>query len=407
MLIDGSVTSLRKTTHLIAIAFSLFLYLTNLCSCSTENNDLLSAKDCQECHTYIYDDWSYSLHARSTVESSNFISQMANIYLSDSSSHAIEDCQKCHTPVLNYNSEWNIHTTVVQEGVTCEVCHKVTDVNENSGQYSFETVFNQSDIPDTAQGGPLNLTTLDSHPTFFAEVYDQSKFCYPCHLKQISEDSIGICVSGVIPDEQNSIPCQSCHMRSIPSEIVRGGDIRQMHSHFFEGSRSGDTYKEAIMIKAVYDGDQLELNLRNYGASHQIPQGPPWRIIAVQIQATDQQNHLLYENFSLDEDPIQAASDAVFARLLQDNEGNITFFPWRAKSVYKDNRIKSGEWESIQATIPRIMNMTLRIKTLLYLAAPPLIEKIELENPMFNEPLIMREDTIGVDTEDRIEYGRF
>src|SRR5262249_38837560 len=102
----------------------------------------ISAARCLSCHQDTHAAWSESLHRNAAREP--FYRETADILLRTRGIEFTRHCESCHTPVALFSGALRKNaprqeapfTPFDQEGVTCSVCHSVTDAKLN-GTGSF------------------------------------------------------------------------------------------------------------------------------------------------------------------------------------------------------------------------------------------------------------------------------
>jgi len=85
--------------------------------------EFISAARCGECHTGIYSVWSSSVHALSWTNTT-FQTSLKEV---EGNSIVVQSCTNCHSPVATHSEKPPVQQ-VVNEGVTCDWCHSIKEV---------------------------------------------------------------------------------------------------------------------------------------------------------------------------------------------------------------------------------------------------------------------------------------
>jgi len=268
------------------------------------------------------------------------------------------NCAYCHVPaavqqtnqpnnlfrlIYNYNAPSG---DVKTEGITCDVCHKVTGVvlgddglpfSDRPGVLSLSTTF-----PAFGQQivlGPNSNVTPDANPLSpqmaCEPIYSESKFCAACHYGKFADsviyNSYGEWLQSkyspkkVNPDGSGKVEnseyrsCQDCHMLS--TEKVKGtsissrtacsaeGDMFTDFDHNMMKYSNGGKYNSfpnvpqliedaaTLTVKNEYDANTnsllIQTNVENVKAGHKFPTDSPLRHLILVIEARDEHGNLL------------------------------------------------------------------------------------------------------------------
>ena len=231
-----------------------------------------SASQCAVCHKQIYDEWSSSNHAYSSI------SPMFHKFeqkISDLTQGTIGTfCVRCHQAVGTTLGEdrdqplWE-RSRVSSEGVTCITCHRIaTTYNKSNGERRIVT----GDIHQPIYGplGGEGVKEVVDNKGYYkvatnpdergAKIHtagvlqsqlSESSFCYSCHQVAVN---IGIKLEVVVdqyrasPAIKEGISCQDCHMGKVPGRaegyatgpvaVINNVEInpgRQHSNHAFYG----------------------------------------------------------------------------------------------------------------------------------------------------------------------------
>ncbi len=231
------------------------------------------------------------------------------------------NCAACHAPAASVNAAYTIDPSQVSEvgseGITCDVCHKVWDV-----QLDPLTGLPYSNMP-----GVLSFEfrrPFNDHQ-FFAGPYDdvapgqdtytpnqrQSQFCAACHYgmfwNTVVYNSFGEWLASPYSNPTRAqaagIPsaktCQDCHMPAGKTNLIaaaeKGGlqrDPQTIFSHRITGALDETLLQNSLTMTATaqLEGERLlvEVTLINDKTGHDIPTDSPLRQMILLIEAKDQ-----------------------------------------------------------------------------------------------------------------------
>lgn len=274
-------------------------------------------KTCQDCHTKDFmGQWENSAHARAAINPF-FLSFFNGTDISGKNTvgpgykldfkNSNGNCAACHVPAMAlnnpFNSDPNKAQGVEKQGVFCDFCHKITEVNiDKTGGYPgvLSIKFQRPPEGEKIFFGPYD--DVFPGPDSYNPLYKNSKYCASCHngsfwnvlvypeFQEWSESSYA----------RKDIHCQDCHMKpdgkmSRFVQARKGGllrDPKTVYSHGFSGIGDRAFMREALELKthAVIAGDLLEVTvtLRNTKAGHHYPTGNPMRNMILLVQVSDE-----------------------------------------------------------------------------------------------------------------------
>jgi len=238
---------------------------------------------CLKCHQDAYAGWFHSAHHFSSFNNKAYLASVREtrqVALKvDGSTQAARWCAGCHDPVPFFAGEFDdpnyddVNNPTSQAGITCTVCHMITNVNNTRGNAAY-TIDEPEHYPFAFSDDPLlqwvNHTLVKAKPdmhkkTFMKPIIKDPKFCSTCHKVGLP---VGVTkykdfvrgqnhydpflLSGVsghgaqsfyYPDVAKST-CVECHMELKPSADFGAKDFdgkggREIHDHFFTGANTG------------------------------------------------------------------------------------------------------------------------------------------------------------------------
>ena len=242
--------------------------------------EFTSAKRCGDCHTDIYRVWSSSLHANSWMNET-FQTSLKEL---ESRSKSAESCTNCHSPVVTYSQKPPAQQTV-NEGVTCDWCHSIRDVDigRKPMLVSLEV--------GAGKYGPVPNAQSTGHQAVYSQLHSASEVCSGCHEYENSE---GLKVLGTFSEwlasdfAKAGMTCQRCHMPLTTLHVVDPRVKREPASsvnlHKMPGGHSQDQLFKALDLRITEltrrgAGIHVEVLVHNKGAGHSVPTGMPTRRI--------------------------------------------------------------------------------------------------------------------------------
>ncbi len=238
---------------------------------------------CLKCHQDAYAGWFHSAHHFSSFNNRAYLTSVRETRKvaleTDKSTQAARWCAGCHDPVPFFAGEFDdpnyddVNNPTSQAGITCTVCHSITNVNNTRGNAAY-TIEEPQHYPFAFSNDPLlqwvNQTLVKAKPemhkkTFLKPIIKDPKFCSTCHKVGLPvgvtkyRDFVrgqnhydAFLLSGVsghgaqsfyYPDVAKST-CVECHMELKPSADFGAKDFdgkggRKIHDHFFVGANTG------------------------------------------------------------------------------------------------------------------------------------------------------------------------
>lgn len=346
----------------------------------TPKNPYTSSQVCHQCHAYIYDQWSNSLHG-SSLSDPIFQGVFKRVGAKDQ-----PFCLQCHAPTSRLTQDGALKRPVTSEGVTCDFCHTVKSVS--AGKPPVFTL-----EPGATKRGPYILSNTVGHRTAYSELHTQSEFCGGCH-EVINPQGFPVMdtyeewKAGPYPGL--GVQCQNCHMpQEFGAPAVTLGDFQSkmtVTAHRFLGGHSQINITRAatmsMLLSASDHGVSAAVYVTNAESGHRLPTGIPARKVILVIRALSPSGKLL------DSQSIE------YRRILQDPQGQeipndrIEDMFLKAASVKSDNRISPKETrrEEFTFSIPDdVKDSVILEATLYYLFQVPFLVPNEMRVEMARE----------------------
>lgn len=263
-------------------------------------------------------------------------------------------CEACHAPLAALTDPSEL---AVDEGVTCEACHAIRDVEADGARQKY--VFA---LAENRKFGPL----CDGDDTYFhkmgcAKVHREARVCGGCHALSIpieGKKELGIFTEyaewSASNYAQTGIACQECHMPAEAAYAATGvtRKVRVGH-HGFTGP-GDELFRKALRIVASAKSRagklEVSVELKNEGAGHAVPSGLPGRQVVVRARALDEAS------------TVQASDERAFGRVLVDDEGREVPF-YLARKEGADDRIAPGKTKtmSFHFDAPRAGSLSIEV----------------------------------------------
>ncbi|GAB4256023.1 MAG: multiheme c-type cytochrome [Deferrisomatales bacterium] len=302
-----------------------------------------AAQRCGECHIDIYALWSNSMHAKAWEDPAFFATYIDERIQGDERIRSY--CIQCHAPTLHYNPALSTDSPVVKEGVTCDFCHSVQEVDTDNTSKPFKVQWGK------LKRGPYKDSESPVHQTKSAPFFADGTLCGGCHemlnlkglpiITTYSEWKEGYRAAG------NPASCPDCHMPLAAGFTVSSKfrkTKRRLNLHSFPGGHSRVQLLDALELEVLdetklYGKMKVKLGLTNVGAGHNIPTGNPLRKVIVDFNVYSALNRRIYNE------------QVEISRKYADADGNILTSDLdillEASKVVKDNRIAPGETKEI------------------------------------------------------------
>jgi tetratricopeptide (TPR) repeat protein len=237
---------------------------------------------CLKCHPDVYNQWFHSAHHFSSFSNPPYlfsVRETRKVALErDGNVRAARWCAGCHDPVPFFSGAFDdpkfddVNHPTARAGITCTVCHAITNVDSTVGNASY-TIEHPQHYPfaysENAFLQWVNNQTVKARPDFHKKTmlkpfHRTAEFCSTCHKVSIpvelnhykeflrGQDHYNTYllsgVSGVgarsfYYPPQAKINCAECHMPGLPSadfgsKDFDGSGLRKVHHHGFLGANT-------------------------------------------------------------------------------------------------------------------------------------------------------------------------
>ncbi len=244
---------------------------------------MMNDQYCLKCHADIHKDWSDSVHRFSSFNNPPYLASVSETRAvslqRDGSVQASRWCAGCHDPVPFFSGAFDdpnfdmLQHTTAKAGITCTVCHAITNVNSVRGNADY-TIEEPLHYPFASSENPalqwINNQLVKAKPsfhkkTFLKPFHKSAEFCSTCHkvhlpmaLNHYKEFLRGqnhydpYLFSGVSGHGARSFyyppkavdNCSKCHMPLVASndfgaKFFDGASELSVHDHLFPSANTG------------------------------------------------------------------------------------------------------------------------------------------------------------------------
>lgn len=331
--------------------------------------DVMSASECQECHPDHVAEWHRSMHAYAMADP--VFQALTERRQADLAGTEDRFCVQCHSAFgtragsITAGFAFDALPDIVMEGITCESCHKVTEVARtyNSGHVLDPT--------GPMRGPEIGASSSSAHEIEADPLFATSEFCGGCH--DVLESS-GLDLERPYrewlesPSADAGETCQDCHMPRVERPVAVGSPSRTGSRHQFvgvdlplidgwltpdeEATLVSDIQalldqSAALRLSAVSEAPlgstvDVTVTVENRIPAHNLPTGSTFlRQVWLELVARDGEGHVLYVTGDLDAngdlrdywsalDPFGDHDLVTLSSNLVDRRGTPTLFPWIA-----------------------------------------------------------------------------
>jgi hypothetical protein len=236
---------------------------------------------CVQCHPDIHARWEISAHRLSSFNNPPYLFSVRGTRRMsmerDGNVRASRFCAGCHDPVPFFSGRFSDpdyddeHDPTSQSGITCTVCHAITNLNSPRGNSDY-TIEEPIHYPFAFSDSPalrwVNRQLVKAKPefhkkTFLKPLHRTPEFCATCHKVHLPEDLNGYkwlrgqnhydsyLLSGVSGHGVASFyypakaepNCTGCHMPLDPSDDFGSRDrdgtgVAKVHDHLFPSANT-------------------------------------------------------------------------------------------------------------------------------------------------------------------------
>ena len=216
--------------------------------------ELLSSRQCLECHADVAKEWEESHHAFAYENP-----EVRKLSLDFQN----EECLACHAPRPVLHSEPGTRVLARNSdrgfGVDCLACHSLP-----GGGVATSNPNPRSDAPCRPQNS-TRMTAVES--------------CAACHNQHKTVDQWEMAPEFLHGEVFKGDNCLHCHMPASPRTGGRMGS-----SHAFRASHDLESLQKAVTVDAAFAEGTLHISVSNFGAAHSFPTDERSRAADVQVK---------------------------------------------------------------------------------------------------------------------------
>jgi len=289
-----------------------------------------------------------------------------------------QECARCHQPLLGQAPP---SEPAVAEGVTCDVCHTMREVEPGASRSTFVL-----DVSNNVKYGPrCNLEAHYFHDMGCSPLHETAEQCAACHnwkrtLASGAElpvlTSYADWLASPYPGEGKQ--CQDCHMPGQSAILAEGSPEREDVPHHGLLGAEGQLRKRAVGLSAhVEDAGpavKAAITIINRGAGHYVPTGLPARRLVLRVSTRASDGSVVKER------------EQSFGRILVDDEGNEVPF-YAATRVADDSRIGPRQERVVEVLLDAPRAGELRVELIWRPFSPAIAKALALAEPPADELL--------------------
>ncbi len=277
------------------------------------------AMACGTCHTWQFDEWVGSRHAR--MADNGLVAFVAK-QQAEHAPDAPDDCRGCHQPASIKEGDTTLYRPRgVMAGAHCDFCHKVSHVSDVRESGALGALGLSRPDPEVLSRPGAIQHAFGSVPdatyawmgASYNPLYAASHYCGGCHqgggrwregvpAKLDTFEEWRKWAAGEAQSGRSAASCQDCHMRS-GTTVDKEGDVLDqlawdalhrskevVHSHRFQGREPAFAARALdLQIEKRHDAEndewEITVSITNTGAGHRIPTGTWTKHVVVGVWA--------------------------------------------------------------------------------------------------------------------------
>lgn len=348
---------------------SLMLLILSSIYANDTAHKFTPSKECQTCHTKIYDEFYSSMHANSTPQKD----PIHNAVWSKSpqkNKNERYSCGKCHTPTADNLDSMkkkgsiampDINNATHQEGISCAYCHRIQSIEigkmHNTNIISKEEKSYISASKGTIES-PFHKITSKGN-----EHIKNGNICIGCHSHKMNKAGLNVC-STDIDNGMNKENCVSCHMPKVNGSISELSKTAKHSFHGFAGAHANyDLLEKYVYISIDKNKENFKVEVKNH-ASHALLLHP-LRVAVLKVEVVRDSKTTKLKN-------------EIFVRVIG-HDGKPTL-PWAATTTIKNTMIQANEKRDVEYDFKLQDGDKVNVVLGWYLVNPKAVKKLGLEN---------------------------
>jgi hypothetical protein len=210
---------------------------------------------CKGCHTTIYNEFTQSMHKKSSPFEDEIYKQSLQAY-----HHNDKDCRSCHTPLAKKDEVLNRNSVAVQEGISCAYCHRIKEIDahnnllneQNKHFYSKDKNKKQDTLKYQDKTSLLGMIKEKKGSPYHTIDYSNDDFytanmCMGCHKSVKNHQGMLLFNIKEQSTKDTETNCITCHMPQVKGSI---SSIKKTNTHAYHGF-GGVHHKSGLMKKYI------------------------------------------------------------------------------------------------------------------------------------------------------------
>lgn len=338
--------------------FTLFFLAVLTLHSNDAVHTFVKSKKCQSCHAQIYNEFTSSMHFKSTPQKDPIHRAVWDKHPQNNKQNRY-GCGKCHTPAANdldqmitkgQRSFPDARNETHQEGISCAYCHRIQSVKINKKS--------NINIISKKEKKYFSASKEKKESPFHAidnknEIMQNGTLCIGCHSHKMNKHKLNVCSTN-LPDTQDKESCVSCHMPKKDGHAFHG----------FAGSHNNsEMLQKYVDIALTKNKDDFFVTIKNH-SSHALLLHP-LRVAVLKVSITRKGK-------------VQNMKNEVFVRVIG-HDGKPAM-PWKASVTLKDTMIQANEKRSVKYDVKLSKGDKVDVVLGWFLANPKAVKKLGLQN---------------------------
>jgi len=350
------------------IKLSVILLLTLSIFANDKVHKFAPSKECQECHSQIYDEFYSSMHANATPSKDAIHNAVWKKHPANRKNSRYQ-CGKCHTPAANNLDKMlkkgkkalpSSKNRTHQESISCAYCHRIKSIqmhkHSNTNIISKAPKSYYGTLKSTHKSPYHAIATSDN------EHMENGNVCVGCHSHKMNKNGLNVCSTN-INNEMGGANCVSCHMPKVNGSVSALYETKTHSFHGFAGSHfHSDMLRQYVDISIVRNIDNFIINIDNR-SSHSLLLHPlRVAVLKISVKRGDKTKRLEKE---------------VFVRVI--GKDAKPAMPWIADTTIKDTMLKANEKRAIKREFKLLKGDRVDVVLGWFLVNPKALKKLGLQ----------------------------
>ncbi len=329
--------------------------------------DFAPNEACKACHVHIYDEYSRSMHAHSTIFTDPVHSAVWAKHPKNLKKQQYV-CGKCHTPaadnldaMLTTGALPDVNNPTHNQMIACAYCHRIKEIKLHPKSNT-----NILDPKEKHYYGTREKVIDSPFHAIANENNDHIKngnVCIGCHSHKQNKWGLNVCSTN-IDNQMDGANCVSCHMPQVKGTV---SVVRQTETHAFHGfpgaHADADMLSKYIDISMVRNIENFTIHIDNQ-ASHALLLHP-LRLAKLKVTVVRGCK-------------IIGLKDEVFVRIIGKN--GKPAMPWQANQVIKNTMIQGNEKRAVPYAFKLQGGDKVKVTLGYYLVNPKAVKKLGLSD---------------------------